>query len=385
MKSWIAGRVHERYDPHAHPLPPARPVSWRVAVGLVVSVATGCQPDGGTTSASSGKAPPAEECNWLTAPEPTDADEPFCDLEFREVTRLEDVDSITPHPAVMVLHDGRYVTATYSPGKVALWSPDGVLVDVIGKGAGEGPGEFGGAMGLTQVTEDELLVLTGMPIVHRYTTGGRFVRSFRLPTPGGAGSAVTYGGIAITTAYRGGVRQGFLLTDDSVRAFALRGRRGSSLLVAAAEDVGIWSAERDRYVLRRHAFPSGSVVDSLVVARDWFPGPRGNEGELFGLHADGRGLIWTVATAADPDAPSDNWMPTGEEEPIEDWEEHRAKAVEFSDYLVEAFTPGGRLVVSARFDSYREVAEPMHGNFWYRQTEDRLAIVVLEAVLTERH
>ena len=372
-------------DPHPRPPPPARPVSWRVAVGLVVSAATGGQPDAGTTSASSGETPPAEECNWLTAPEPTDAHEPLCDLEFREVTRLQDVDSITPHPPIMVLHDGRYVTATYSPGKVALWSPDGVLADVIGKGAGEGPGEFDYAMGLTQVAEDELLVLTGLPIVHRYTTGGRFVRSSRLPTNGGAGSAVTYGGIAITTAYRGGVERGFLLADDSVRAFGLRARRGSMLLLAAAEDVGIWSAERYRYVLRRHAFPSGSVEDSLEVARDWFPGPKGNEGELYRLHADGRGLIWTSASAADPDAPSDNWMTTGAEEPILEWEEEEAKAVEFRDRVIEAFTPNGRLVVSARFDSYREVAEPMHGNLWYRQTEDMLAIVVLEAVLTERN
>ena len=360
-------------------------MSWRVAVGLVVSVATGCQPDAGTTSASSGETPPAEECNWLTASEPTDADEPFCDLEFREVTRLEDVDSITPYPPVMVLHDGRYVTATYSPGKVALWSPEGVLVDVIGKGAGEGPGEFDYAMGLTQVAEDELLVLTGLPIVHRYTTGGRFVRSSRLPTNGGAGSAVTYGGIAITTAYRGGVERGYLLTDDSVRAFGLRGRRGSMLLLAAAEDVGIWSAEHDRYVLRRHAFPSGSVEDSLVVARDWFPGPKGNPGHLSRLHADGRGLIWTVANAPDPDAPSDNWLPRGEEQPIEDMEEHLAHSVRFTDTVIEAFAPDGRLVVSARFDSYGEAATPiMHGNIWYRQTEDMLAIIVLEAVLTER-
>ena len=360
-------------------------MTWRVAVTLVISVATGCQPDGARTAASSESAPPAEACNWLAAPEPGDADEPLCDIEFREVVRLADMDSITPHPPIMALSDGRYATATYSPGKVALWSPDGALLDVIGKGAGEGPGEFDYATGLTQVAENELLVLTGMPIVHRYTIGGRFVRSFRLPTNGGADSAVTYGDIAVTTAYSGGAEQGLLLTDDSVRAFGLRGARGSVLRVAAAEDVGVWSAEHDRYVLRRHAFPSGSVVDSLVVARDWLPGPKGNEGELYRLHADGRGLIWTVASAADPYAPSDDWMPTGEaEQPIEDMEEWLARSEEFRNYVVEAFAPSGRLVVSAQFDSYREVAIPMRGNLWYRQTEDELAIVVVELWLTER-
>ena len=359
-------------------------MSLRVAVALFVSVTTGCQPDGATESASSGQAPSGEACNWLSAPEPSHADEPLCDIEFREVVRLQDVDSITPHPPIVALHDGRYVTATYSPGKVALWSSDGVLAGLIGKGPGEGPGEFDYATGLAQVAEDELLVLTGMPIVHNYTTGGRFVRSFRLPTNGGAGSAVTYGGIAVTTAYMLGREQGFLLADDSVRAYGVPGRQGSKLLVAAAEDVGIWSAEHDRYVLRRHAFPSGSAVDSLVVARDWFPGPRGNEGQLSWLHADGRGLIWTVASVADPDAPSDNWMSAGEEQPIEDMEEFLTSDVEFRDNVIEAFTPAGRLVVSARFDSYREAAQPMRGNIWYRQTGDMLAIVVLEVRLTER-
>lgn len=360
------------------------PVRRRVAAGLAISVTAGCHADGEPPPDSPGQRPPAEECNWRTAPEPTDAAEPYCGLEFREVTRLEDADSITPQPPVLVLRDGRYVTATYSPGKVALWSPDGVLVDVIGRGAGEGPGEFDYATDLAQVAEDELLVFAGMPIVYKYTTDGRFVRSFRLPTVGGAGSVVTYGGTAITTAYTRSVSQGFLLSDDGVRAFGLRGRPRSILLIAAAEDTGIWSAEYDRYVLRRHAFPSGSVEDSLVVARDWLPGPSGNPGRLSRLHADGRGLIWTAAHAADPDAPSDNWLPTGEELFIEDMEEFEASIVKFQDTVIEAFAPDGRLVVSARFDSYEEAGTPVRGNIWYRLTGDMLAIVVLEAVLTER-
>ena len=361
-------------------------MSWRIAVVLVaVSFVMGCQPDGGTTSASSGQSPSAEPCNWLTAPLPSATDEPLCDIEFREVARLQDLDSIDPRPPVMVLRDGRYVTATYSLGKIAVWSPDGVLLDVVGQGPGEGPGEFDYAEGFAQVADGELLVFTGLPVVHRYTTGGQFVRSVRLPTVGGAGEAVTYRGFAITTAYASVGRQGFLVSSDSARAFGLRGRRESGLFVGAAEDVGIWSAEHDRYVLRRHAFPSGSVVDSLVVSRDWFPGPRGNEGVIYRLHADGRGLVWTLASVADPDAPSDDWTTAGldEHEPI-DMEEDRANAVKFRDDVIEALTPDGRLVASARFDSYGEAAEPMHGNIWYRQTEDMLSIVVLEVRLTER-
>ena len=361
-----------------------RPMNRRVAaVLLAATIATGCQPDGGTTSASSGQAPSAEACDWLTAPGPPDADEPPCDIEFREVVRLDDVDSVTPRPPIMVLRDGRYITATYSLGKVALWSPDGTLSDVVGRGPGEGPGEFNYAGGFAQVDDNELFVLTLRPVVHRYTTGGRFVRSFRLQGFGGAAAAVTYRGFAISTGHTLAGTQGILISADSAGAFAgLRGRRGTMLVVAAAEDIGIWSAEHDRYVLRRHAFPGGSVVDSLVVTRDWFPGPRGNEGVIYRLHADGRGLIWTVASVADPDAPSNDWM-TSEHELI-DMEEDRANAVLFRDDVIEALAPDGRLVAAARFDSYGESAEPMLGNIWYRQTEDMLSIIVLEVRLTQR-
>lgn len=257
-------------------------------------------------------------------------------------------------------------------------------MDMIGRGAGEGPGEFDFASGLAEVAEGELLIRTGQPIVHGYTTGGRFLRSFRLPSQGAAGWAVAYGGTTIMTVPTPAGWQGLLLSGDGLREFGLRGRRGPSLFVAAAEDVGVWSAESDRYVLRRHGFPGGAVVDSLVVARDWLPGPSGNPGGLSGLHADGRGLIWITAGARDPDAPSDNWLPTEEEGPIEDLEAFVADSHRFQDTVIEAFTPDGRLVVSARFDSYREAGTPMRGNIWYRETEDGLAIVVLEAVLTER-
>ncbi len=221
-------------------------MSWRIAAVLVVvSVSSGCQPDEATESASSGQASPGEPCNWLTATEPGEKDEPLCDIEFREVARLQDLDSITPHPPVMVLQDGRYVTATYSLGKIALWSPDGVLLDVVGQGPGEGPGEFDYAEGFAQVVDDALLVFTGLPVVHRYTTSGRYVRSIRLPTAGGATAAVTYRGFAITTANASVGRQGFLLRGDSAHAFGLRGRLESALVVAAAEDIGVSEPAND--------------------------------------------------------------------------------------------------------------------------------------------
>ena len=43
-----------------------------------------------------------------------------------------------------------------------------------------------------------------------------------------------------------------------------------------------------------------------------------------------------------------------------------------------------RLVASVRFDSGRDSPYPAGGNIWVRPTEDELALVMLEAVLTER-
>ncbi len=358
-----------------------------VAVALVFSAVIGCQLDEGRSSPPSGDALAAAECDWRRAPEPGDAGEPVCDIEFREVVRLEgDIDGVIPAYVVTALMDGRYVTATYSLGKLALWAPDGQLLEVIGNGPGEGPGEFDLPSGFAQVAEDEFLVLTGRSVIHKYSTAGRFLRSYRLPTGGGAMFAVTHGDLAITSAGTADGRRGFLLEDDSVRTLELRGRRTVFLHLAAAEDVGLWSAERDRYVLRRHALPSGGVADSLVVARDWFPGPRDNEAILSWIHADGRGLLWTVVEAADPDTPPGSLTAWHEEtvgEVAMDDEALATTRIRTRDTVVEAFTPDGRLVASTRFDSFWDAAIPVRGNLWYSMTEDMLTLIVLEAVLVQ--
>ena len=42
------------------------------------------------------------------------------------------VDGVAPNFPVHVLRDGTYLTDTYSPGKLALWGPDGQLLKVLG-------------------------------------------------------------------------------------------------------------------------------------------------------------------------------------------------------------------------------------------------------------
>lgn len=345
-------------------------------------VGTACLPDGEQSRESNVADIPAVACQWAsTAPRVGEDRIAACDLEFREVLRLEgQLDGVAPHEPIAVLGDGRYVTGTYSPGKMAVWGPDGGLRKIIGRGPGEGPGEFEHPSDLVQITEDELVVFTGHRLVHVYSTDGRFRRSLRFPSAGGAARGVGHDDVAISWAGSEGVRQGFLLQGASVRAFSgVQGRLQADLSVAAAADIGVWSAESDRYVLRRHRWPDGVVVDSIVRNPDWFHGPDGLPANLYKLQSDGRGLIWAVMGVADANAPSGP-VPAGG-----DPEEYRDITDRYFDHVVEAVTPSGRLVASARFDGWRDTAYPIGRDLWYRRSEDLVpAMVILKAELTMR-
>ena len=266
----------------------------------LISFVVGCQADGGApvvadaSTESVSEALHVEECDWRSPRQANNTPEadPPCAIEFREVARLEgDLDGVIPRSPITVLADGTFMTATYQQGRLARWTPDGAFMHALGNGPGEGPGEFNHAIGLAQVNEGEVVVLTGLRTVHWYSTDGSFLRSLLLPSYGGAGGAVVYRDAAIIgTSTRDG-REGFALEDLGVRSLGLLSRARTPVLLAAAEEVGIWSAVHDRYVLRRHAWPSGAIVDSITMRRDWFPGPEGNEANLFNLHADSRGLI----------------------------------------------------------------------------------------------
>ena len=54
-------------------------------------------------------------------------------------------------------------------------------------------------------------------------------------------------------------------------------------------------------------------------------------------------------------------------------------APDYTDFVIDAFTPDGRLVASVRFDTLEETPRPMSGGLWLRPTEDELSVVILEA------
>lgn len=45
--------------------------------------------------------------------------------------------------------------------------------------------------------EEALLVFTGLPLVHQYSTTGGFLHSFRLPALGMSSSDATYGDVTL--------------------------------------------------------------------------------------------------------------------------------------------------------------------------------------------
>ena len=362
-----------------------------LAVSLIVAAASGCSPEDEVPSRSSGELNAAhelnsaQECEWLAAPDPGDPDVALCDVEFREVVRLEgSMEGVAPAYPVQALRDGRYVTGTYLPGRLALWAPDGRLLEVLGTGPGEGPGEFDYVTRFAQTSDNEILVFTGYQFVHRYSITDGFLRSFRLPTFGGVSGAAAYGDAVVVTAADFDRHQGFQILGDRVQPQGVFEPTGALLLLAAGEGVGLWSADVERYVLRRHRWPGGTVVDSLVVNREWFRGPEGWVPFLGGLQADVRGLIWVTGAAPDPDAPPRRRprRPAGVEVPITEAE--LAEGIRYTDGVIDAFTPDGRLVASRRFDTAKETPSPMPGGLWYRPTEDGLSVVVLEAVLVAR-
>ena len=357
----------------------------RVGLGLLVVVATGCQPDDATSTRATGFSTSEEGCEWLSASEPAAADARICALAFREVVRLAgNVDGTIPNAPVRAFPDGTYLTGTYSRGKLALWGPDGELLDVLGRGPGNGPGEFDYVTGLVVPTSgDAFLVFGRPPLIHEYSRGEGFVRSLRLPAYGSVSSGVAYGDQMILSVAADEGWEAYRIDGNSIQAMGLQlGSEEVFSMLTAAEDVGVWSANTDRYVLRKHLWPDGTMADSLVMSRDWFSGPGGSETILYRLHADGHGLIWVAANVPDPDAPRPRHDDI--DVPIVDIEETSADAIGYTEYVIEALTPDSRLVASARFDSFEDAPEPVEGNLWYRPTPDRLSIVILEALLTER-
>ncbi|HWV58050.1 MAG TPA: hypothetical protein VNZ57_11425 [Longimicrobiales bacterium] len=89
--------------------------------------------------------------------------------------RLALDDSISlPAPPVPLDSRGRFYTATYNPGEIALWAPDGSYVRTIGR-RGDGPGEMRGTV-IGVVGPGDTLHAPGGSVWSVFDSAGTFVR-----------------------------------------------------------------------------------------------------------------------------------------------------------------------------------------------------------------
>ncbi len=286
--------------------------------------------------------------------------------------------------------DGTYLTATHQPGRIAVWSPEGRLIRLLGNGEGEGPGEFQYVSGLIVDADSVVNIVTGLPNWHRYTWEGDFIETIRVPSVGGLSEAtIGPGGTLVTTTRRpGGIGRlvlwrpgtGVRVVDGSFVAV------GAHALISASREMGLWSAEHPRYALRRHTLPSGTVDVEIERKVEWFPS-RSSVREydesaplLFRLTVDDRGLLWVWTNVRDPDAPSTPRPRArfpGEEDPD--------IASRYRDYVLEALSADGRLVASRRFDRVQDVAVGVTADFWVRTEDDPLrTLTIVKPILVRR-
>lgn len=304
----------------------------------------------------------------------SDVDRPECRLRVEEVVRLRgSLNGIAPRRPVTQLRDGSYVTGTHQPGKMARWSSTGDLISVFGEGPGQGPGEFNQAADVAPVTDGGVLIAPGHSLLYEYAPTGELKGTTRTPWP--VGTIISVGGrfLAVGNASTGKVP----LVFDGGRWSAVGNPfpLTSPPFLAASQATGVWSSELGRYVLRRHAFPSFDVLDSIAPERPWFPGPDTNKGNVYRIHSDESGVIWILSSVPDPDAP-DEPFPQVMTSPSE----VTRQLIRYRNSVIEGFSEDGRLLVSERFDDHRDAPYPLADELWYRIEGELVPSIVVLTV-----
>ena len=311
-----------------------------------------------------------------------------CTIEFREVTRLQSqFDGIAASLPAARGPGGTYLTATYQPGRVAVWSAQGELIRVMGNGDGEGPGEFNHASELIVDADSVVNILPGLPYWHRYTWAGDFIETIRVPVMSGLGEAAIGpdGMLVMTTGGAQGAR--FVLWRPGIKARITEGWSsaiGSLVWVSASQEMGVWSAEHPHYTLRRHALPSGEVDFEVQRKVGWFRSSEHGYSEstaiVFQLTVDDRGLLWVWTEVPDSDAPS-----TPRPVPQSPEEVDPEVANRYRDFVLEVLSTDGKLIAHKRFDRGQDIAWGATADFWVRTEDDPLeTLTIVEPILVRR-
>ena len=312
-----------------------------------------------------------------------------CTIEFREVIRLQSQsDGISARVPATTGPGGTYLTATYQPGRVAVWSPEGELIRVMGNGDGEGPGEFWHPTSMVVGADSVVNILPGLTHWHRYTWAGEFVETIRAPVVGGLSEAAIGPDGLLVAKTQGPEGAQLVLWRPGSEVRIVDGSFNTNGfgfgLISASPRAGIWSAVHSRYAVRRHALPSGAVDFEVRRRVDWFR-PNGREFEesapiVFGLNVDDRGLLWVWTNVPDPDAPSvprpRSDSPDGVDLDI---------AGRYRDYVLEVLSTGGNVIASRRYDRPQDVALGATADLWVRTEDDLLrSLTIVEPILVRR-
>lgn len=281
------------------------------------------------------------------------------------------------------------MTALYTEGEFAVWSPSGELERVIGLGSGDGPGEFGRAMDLVvDSLSGTVHVLSRSPRIEVYSLDGDYLHGIRLPTLPHLGAPLSDGTIAASRASAMGGPKILLVKRDTAFTTGPAGRMPMPAEVRAGDE-GVWTAESPWYQFDHHVLPGGQVDFTIRREVRWFPEVSEEEGSNapgplllgFTIDPERRMVFARVQQVKDPDVPAAPPRFEGTRA-----EAQRRNALYF-DGFIEAFTFDGDLVASTRFDDHREMPRPIGGgapgNLWFRLTGMTESIEILRPELVE--
>lgn len=317
-------------------------------------------------------------------------DDAPCAIAFEPVQTISGslLNGTLPRPPITVAPGGRWLTATYEDGEVAVWSPSGKLERLIGRGPGEGPGEFGRVREL--IVDSLAGTIHVFPQERRvvvYSLDGDYLDWMPLPTYPTPVVRLSDGTLAMSGTR--GSSKIWLMIGDSVFETGPAARISMPGELRAGDE-GVWTAEAPWYQFDHHMLPSGQVDWSIRREVDWFPKLSDEEGRempgplLLGFTIDSeRRLVFSrVELVKDPDAPS---SPIPARVPLAERDEVFGR---YYDGVVEAFTLDGELVASTRLDDWWHMPRPIEGgapgNFWYRLIGDEESIEILKPTLVEK-
>lgn len=303
-----------------------------------------------------------------------------CTVVFDEVVLLQgSIAGELPRLPVSSGPDGGWVTATYDPGRVALWSANGRFRRVIGKGEGGGPGEFIKVSDIVVDAErDRIYIFTVSNRIEVYDEEGKYLETISLPRYSSTGTLMPDGSlIAVLSRAMGEPAFAVVRPDTVVRwGYSQRGPVFPPLLYGNGENV--WTAESAWYEIRRHA-SDGRVIGSIKRETPDFPEPTKVEVER------GAGPL-LVAFTVDTDkrrvfALLKQVMKPGHTPPAAVEAETRlppADADQDAYYagVIEAFDFSGNVLASLRIREGENVPYPIMSSgssgLWYEVLDDDL-------------